>query len=164
MSWEPTYYSAEQSAELVTHIPCGTVNIVANRRAIYEIDLIEGPKAGELFQITALCETTNDLHKLTGNSYSNVSMVFGLILCTTSGQADCVGIEVCEQAGENVTPAMHHGIGVRARNWKPTVDYPEHRYLKLIGYCSSSLTVPGFEMKVMTDYGHLDVVRWTQTV
>ncbi len=148
------YYSTGESAELVTSIPCPKTNLLSARRAIYELDLGTGPAVGEVFQITGQLEVTQEL----GN---NVSVVTGFILCETSGQADCVGYEVNEQLGENVTAGMHHGERTPSRQWKAPGDMPNHRYLKLICYCASSAAPTGFVVQVMQDYGHLDVVRWT---
>ena len=106
--------------------------------------------AGEILQITAAIEVTNDL------GY-NVSFVTNLTLGTVTGVP---GMEINEGAGENVTPSMHHGERTIARQWKVPTNMPLHRYVQLTCWAASSRGGSTARLAIMQDYGHLDVVRW----
>jgi len=145
------YYSTGNDAERVSTLPVPTIATSVHKRVVYELDLGEaGMLAGEILQITAAIEVTNDL------GY-NVSFVTNLTLGTVTGVP---GMEINEGAGENVTPSMHHGERTIARQWRVPTNMPLHRYVQLTCWAASSRGGSTARLAIMRDYGHLDVVRW----
>lgn len=169
------FETVDDPAEMVALIPCPKVaDQPDDRRVIYELDLGEGIRPGQTLDCSFQFETTNELAKYhtdpAKKSWANVEVCWGIIISETSSvgtsaKGDRVGREINQQLGTNVTPGQHHGVHAGGRKRKVPalyVDYPNFRYLKLIVWSQSSLSVTAFPgVYIMQGYGHLDCMRWT---
>lgn len=105
--------------------------------------------AGDLFLAVAEAQVTNDL------GYN--TMVTGYLVLAKA-PTDTVGIEVTENNGTNVTPAMHHMAVVKAGTYQSPSDFGA-RYLNMVCRAASTASKPGDRLQVDADYGRLSVIR-----
>lgn len=104
-------------------------------------------KKDDILQVTSQFEVTN--------SYNYNVMISSAIIILPTDQSRFPANITCPVAF-NVTPNMHHGIVIKARQWKSLCDFEGS--LQLTAYAASDNAKSGDHLIVEKGYGHLDVV------
>ena len=130
--------------ELVTWLPI--TSSVAEKRVIYSIPLYNLTN-NKILQITGQFEVTNTL---------KIPVMIGSNIILATSQSETEGIEVDNAVATNVTKEIHHGVIVKARQYKVTSALGM-LYLNLVGWAMSYGQNPSDALKVEQHYGHLDV-------
>lgn len=122
-------------------------------KILYRIP-VQDLKAGDILSITSAYEVTNDLSYLVMIS-SNVNI--------SSDSKEAYGDVLDEGRGYNVTPAMHHGSVIHARQIILTKDYPGINYVKTMVIAASLLAPSNLKdyLIVEANYGHLDIIKYS---
>lgn len=128
-----------------TSIPI--INGTPTLKVVYSV-FIPNIYVGDILKITSAFEVTNN--------YAYNAMIGSYIILGTSATAT-TGTILDPANAWNVTPAMHHGVVVKARQWQATADYTD-AYINVIGYGSSVNALGGDAFVLEQGYGHLDVV------
>jgi len=129
-----------------TSIPI--INGTPTLKVVYSV-LIPVIYIGDILKITSTFEVTNP--------YTYNAMIGSYILLGTSA-TDTTSTNIIDPANAwNVTPAMHHGVVTKSRQWIATADYT-NAYINVIGYGASVNAASGDAFVLEQGYGHLDVV------
>jgi hypothetical protein len=145
------HYTTGPNAELVAAI-------TPVRKAPYKITTLyalklPGLRAGDVVQVHSQFEVTNNLG-------AAVMVAHGMLVHprkTVVVQADHPGGQfVCEYAGENVTPDMHHGFRTLAGSFAATAD--GDAWLSVVIYSAAQAPKAGDVLKVERGYGGLRAI------
>jgi len=104
--------------------------------------------AGNILQITSEFEATNP--------FSYNTMIACWIILTNSPTAT-LGTLIDPANDFNISPAMHHGVTVKARNWQAPSTFT-NLYVNTVAWAGSSNANPGDTLIIEQGYGHLDVL------
>lgn len=116
------------------------------KKVIYSVCIPE-IKKDNVVSITTAFEATNNY------SY-NVMIGSCIQLCNSSDSVEGINIDVPNAF--NISPAMHHGVINRARQFKATQDY-YNQCVNVVAWASSLGAKLNDKLVIEKDYGHLDV-------
>lgn len=149
----PQAYNSGNASELVAALPVGRTGQPNPRTAIYCVDLLTPPLAGEVLLATADLEVTNDLpYRLLFTTQ---------LLLVDACDAATGGTEISEANGSNVDNVLHHATAARSGVLTDEAD-TTRRYVVLVAWATawSPLWQPDDVVTVESDYGRLSVLRW----
>lgn len=149
--WDIRHYTTGDSSELVSTIPVHTSN-GSNYRVIYCLDLGDAPAGGEILLANAHMQVTIP-------HFDTVAVSTQLYLasnCTATG-----GDDIGEAQGTNLSRQIHH-LNVNRSGSITVPTGNNRRYVSLLAWSASTTALPGHYLTVDSDYGRLDVIRYTR--
>lgn len=116
------------------------------KKVIYSV-YIQEIKSDDILSITSEFEVTNN------HSYN--AMIGSSVILTDCYQ--CVeGITLDLPNAYNVSPSMHHGVIIKARQFKSKNEYHD-KFINVIAWSAADKSKNGDYLIIEKNYGHLDV-------
>lgn len=143
--WFLIMYFIETVTERIIELPITPVS--KEFRCIYSVYIPVAHKK-DILSLTTSMEFTND------EPY-NVQIITGIIIADSPSSTK--GKLIAALNGYNLTPAMHHGIVNRARQYRLDQDM-SNKYINVIASAASDAVKGHPNIIVEKGYGHLDVV------
>ena len=122
------------------------LDMTNSKKVIYSI-LVPELAVDDILILTSAFEVTN-------NNNINVMIGSDVRLSDSSNSVD--GIILDRAYAFNVTPGMHHGVMMHARQYKVKKNC-FNKYINLVVWSASDEAIPGMKLVIEKGYGHLDI-------
>jgi hypothetical protein len=124
------------------------LDIYTQAKAVIYSVYVPQINADDVVQITSTFEATNP--------YTYNAMIGSWIILADSA-TNTLGTLIDPANSFNITPNAHHGVVVKARQWKAPSSYTG-KYINVVAWSGSVNALSGHKLTIEQGYGHLDVV------
>ncbi len=117
------------------------------KKVIYSV-YIKEIKEGSTITLTSAFEATN-------NHVYNAMIASSVILADCSECIDGINIDIPNAF--NISPSMHHGVIIKARQFKGNAEFND-KFINVIAWSSAEKAKYGDYLIIEKNYGHLDLM------